>query len=819
MAGNGSYGSSGDGGLATEAQLGDPFGVATDQAGNVYIAEWQGHRVRKVSSSGIISTLAGTGVDGFSGDGGPATSAQLFFPSDVAVDGTGNVYIADSGNNRIRKVDASGTISTVAGSGDTGHFQGGFSGDGGPATSAELSIPGALTFDSIGVMYIADSWNHRVRRVDTTGTITTVAGSTARGFSGDGGPATSAQFDHVGDVAVGPAESLYVVDTFNQRVRKVDSSGTITTVAGGGGAGFSGDGGPATSAGFGTQIYGVEVDPWGNFFLSVDRRIRRVDASGTITTVAGTGIPTHPSEAPPSGNATSVSVADPKHLDLDASGNLFIADSDNFRVWRMQTSLLFMSDSPDPLKAGQAFTYRVTVGGLATNATGVRLVDTLPPEVAFRYLSTTQGRCSQSAGTVTCDLGSIPRGRTATVNIRVTAQKAGFVANTATVSANEAGAIPGPKSATAETRISAYDCGRVITQSTVLTKDIGPCGETAVVVGADNVTLDLGGKRIFGFPGPSNGHAAGVRLPMKNRVTVKNGTISGFDGGVVLGGGGGHTLTNLTVRDNVGPDDPLNQELELSDGIVLFHSRNNTINKNRVLHNGVFDGIGVLGFGADGNSIQDNVVEDTVGAGDGGAAGQGIIVNAASLGEQIGDSIQDTRIVGNLVRGNGSSGISNVSSINGGIVGNRIEGNGRTNFPRNGIGIQVGAQSPVATTNLLVQRNQIHGNGGNGIDIPEPPFVTSRTATGNRILDNNAADNALDASQFSLFWDLHDANPNCAGNVWARNVWGSGGYNPECTATAGSGPSQPSAASADTTIARPPPAAMPVLRRLPPATS
>ena len=278
-------GKDGDGGEATAAHLRSPYGVALDGAGNLYIADSSSHRIRKVDSTGTISTVAGTGVAGFSGDGDAASAAQLDDPWGVALDGAGNLYIADTDNLRIRKVDSTGTISTVAGTGARGS-----SGDGGPATAAQLRSPSKVALDGAGNLYIADTNNQRIRKVDSTGTISTVAGTGAAGFSGDGGPATTAQLSFPWDMAVDGAGNLYIADTNNQRIRKVDSTGTISTVAGTGAAGFSGDGGPATAA----QLHGpskVALDGAGNLYIAdwLNNRIRKVDSTGTISTVAGTG--------------------------------------------------------------------------------------------------------------------------------------------------------------------------------------------------------------------------------------------------------------------------------------------------------------------------------------------------------------------------------------------------------------------------------------------------------------------------------------------------------------------------------------------------
>jgi hypothetical protein len=334
IAGNGTYGFSGDGGPATSAEFRNPYGVAVDTSGNLYISETGGHRIRKVTAStGIITTVAGNGYrdqsgdGGYSGDGGAATSAELNEPWRVVVDSAGNLYIADTGNFRIRKVTAStGIITTVAGNGTQG-----FSGDGGLATSAELTLPYGVTVDTAGNIYFTDSG--RIRKVAvSTGIITTVAGNGTRGFSGDGGPATSAEFNNTADVAVDASGNLYIADAQNNCIRKVTAStGIITTVAGNGTQGFSGDGGPATSA----ALYnpeGLTVDSIGNLYIAdlANNRIRMVAAStGIITTVAGDGTYAFSGDG---GLATSAELRKPMHVKLDTSGNLYILDAGNYRV-------------------------------------------------------------------------------------------------------------------------------------------------------------------------------------------------------------------------------------------------------------------------------------------------------------------------------------------------------------------------------------------------------------------------------------------------------------------------------------------------------
>ena len=331
IVGTGVGGFSGDGGAATAAQLNSPSGVALDGAGNLYIVDQSNHRIRKVDSTGTITTIAGTGLYGFSGDGGAATAAQLGFPYGVAVDGADNLYIADRSNQRIRKVDSAGTITTIAGTGE-----GGFSGDGGPATVAELSSPYGVAVDGAGNLYIVDWFNQRIRKVDSAGTITTIAGTDLYGFSGDGGAATAAQLDSPIGVAVDGAGNLYIADTSNHRIRKVDSTGTITTIAGTGERGFSGDGGAATTAQLDSP-YGVAVDGAGNLYIVDQRnhRIRKVDSTGTITTIVGTGVRGFGGDG---GAATAAQLDFPYGVAVDGAGNLYIADRSNHRIRKVDST-------------------------------------------------------------------------------------------------------------------------------------------------------------------------------------------------------------------------------------------------------------------------------------------------------------------------------------------------------------------------------------------------------------------------------------------------------------------------------------------------
>jgi sugar lactone lactonase YvrE len=323
FAGTGEQGFSGDGGPATAARLAFPEGLAIDADGSVYISDPLDGRVRRVSG-GTISTFAGRGpvvAGGPNGDGGPATAASLLQPLGLAVDRQGNVYIADGSSDRVRKV-SGGTISTFAGSGVEG-----FSGDGGPATAAALNFAADVAADAQGNVYIADGFNARVRRV-SGGTITTVAGTGTRGALGDGGPARDAQLDGPISVAVDARGNLYIAEVFNHRIRMV-RNGVISTIAGTGEPGFSGDGGPATAARLSSPS-GVEVDRLGNVYIvdAGNLRVRRVSGS-TIATIAGTGTQGSVGDGGP---ARDAQLASPQSVAVDARGNLYIADGRGRRV-------------------------------------------------------------------------------------------------------------------------------------------------------------------------------------------------------------------------------------------------------------------------------------------------------------------------------------------------------------------------------------------------------------------------------------------------------------------------------------------------------
>jgi sugar lactone lactonase YvrE len=315
----------GDGRLGTKASFGFPEFTVRDTAGNTYVADLISHRVRMVSTAGRISTFAGTGISGYNGDGIAATAAMLSFPTGLAIDGDGNIYIGDQGNNRVRKVDTSGNITTFAGNGVAG-----YSGDGKPATEASLHGPHALSFDTAsGSLFISDVGNAVIRKVDASGIISTVAGNGTAGFGGDHGPATAASLNLPRGTVVDAVGNLYIADTGNSRVRRVSTKGIITTFAGNGSPGFSGNGGPATLAAIGFPK-GLLIRN-GQLLISNGGRssFRSVSlASKIISSLAGSGAGFNGDGNPP----LSTDFNSPTGMTLTSKGGLVVVDSGNGRV-------------------------------------------------------------------------------------------------------------------------------------------------------------------------------------------------------------------------------------------------------------------------------------------------------------------------------------------------------------------------------------------------------------------------------------------------------------------------------------------------------
>ncbi len=374
--GNGIFGFAGDGGQATVASLYAPEAIAIDAKGRMFITDRDAtpltySSVRMIDTNGVIRTFAGTGVVGFSGDSGQATAAQLNFPHGITADKKGNLYIMDGGNRRIRKVDTNGIITTFAGNGSMT-----VSGDGGPATAAGLGSGSGLCADSVGNIYIGAGFF--IRKIDTQGIITKVAGTGVSGFSGDGGKADTSKIGGYNQIAFDKNGNLYFTDV--QRIRRINSSGFISTIAGTGISGYSGDGGPATASKLnGPQ--GVFPDDFGNLYISeaTNHRIRKVNVAGIISTIAGSGATGTGSGGygGDGGPGTAARLSSPFSIWIDKNRYLYIADHSNSRVRRIDlkdtvfvngvneltTQAEDMQVYPNPSNTGNVFVNMTTTTG------------------------------------------------------------------------------------------------------------------------------------------------------------------------------------------------------------------------------------------------------------------------------------------------------------------------------------------------------------------------------------------------------------------------------------------------------------------------
>jgi sugar lactone lactonase YvrE len=833
----------GDGGQATAAQIDTSTGggLAVDAAGDIYIGDVFHKRVRRVdAATGIITTVAGNGTAGFSGDGGPATSAEISFVQGVALDAGGNLYIGDVNNDRVRKVDTSGTISTFAGRGPQSQFQCLDTGDGGPATAATVCGGAAVTTDPAGNVYFADG-GVAIRRVDPSGTITTVDGNfQTPGFFGDGGPATKAllsggpssapngnlliddasnnrirEIDHngiittvagggIGDglpalqtmlntpegVAVDPAGNLVIADCGDNRVRKVDASGVITSIAGTAASHGVGDGGPATSAGLECPA-GLAFDSAANLYIadSTDNRVRRVDPSGVITTVAGTGAAGFSGDGGP---ASAAQLNGPSGVLIDGAGNIFIADRLNNRVRKIDTSGTITTVAGNGTEGGSIDGHPATDGpvvwpvGLQIAPDGsliiaesgfasIRRVD------AKGIISTIAGNgipgYSGDGGPASFATLDAPMGIAydSSGNLLIADSQNDAIRNVAA-------GTPPPVIATKKTA----DCGMTVTQNLTLSDDIGPCPGDGLMIGADGVHLNLNGHTITGSYSHT-GQSVGIRVTSHSRVKISDGTVTGFDAGVALISGYNNIVTGMTVANNQGSQNTGNDTF--GDGIVMFASSRNTITGNSVLNNGPFDGISMIGQGADNNLIQDNTVKDTIGTGRVFQAGTGLgITTNPFLGfdrpRMV--SLNGNQIVGNTVINNAAAGISTVSNVNGVVRSNISEGNGFGSFihgvfPGNGIGV-THVQQSTFTTSELVENNQVYGNARSGIEV---------VALGNQILNNVGNGNGVSPLRGFDFRDgdvtaLGSTTLSCVNNTWSGNQWGTGGFIPDCASNGGS---------------------------------
>ncbi len=326
VAGTGSAGLLGDNGPATAATILSFDNIVFDKIGNYYFSDILGCKIRKINTLGIITTVAGTGAHEYGGDGGISTAAQLKFPEGLAIDSLGNLLISDHQNYRIRRIDAAtGIISTIAGSGVMGDM-----GDGGPATAA-CFFPAEILFDKHGNLYISDNTYHKIRKVNQYGMISTYAGTGFFGFSGDGGPATAAMLWSPTNMTIDSLGNLFFVDEFNYRIRKIDTSGIISTYAGTGVASFNGDNIMATAAQMapGHVVFykgKMYISDWGNHM------IRTVDEMGVIHTIAGTGVGGFNGD---NISATATQLYTPSGMAFDSCSNLYFGDVDNHRIRKL----------------------------------------------------------------------------------------------------------------------------------------------------------------------------------------------------------------------------------------------------------------------------------------------------------------------------------------------------------------------------------------------------------------------------------------------------------------------------------------------------
>jgi sugar lactone lactonase YvrE len=403
IAGTGVTGYTGDGGAATAAQLNAPADIVFDRAGNLYFSDFYNNVIRKIDRAGMVSTIAGTGAESFSGDGGPATAATLNHPCGLLFNSHGELMISDQGNEIIRLVDTSGNISTIIGTPTIASY----GGDGGPATAAMFDNPTRMAYDHFGNLYISDYHNQRIRKVDVSGIVTTYAGTGYPGFSGDGGPAILAEIFQPTDVAFDGDGNLYITDQLNNRIRKVDAaSGKISTVVGVGTTGYSGDGGPATAA----ELYypsTVTFDALGNMYIddAYNDAIREVSPSGVISTAVGNGTSGFTGDG---GAATSATLNQPWEITVDACGNLYIADAFNDAIRKVTfNSIIPPITGASTVRTGSSITladaatggtWSVAPATVATIDSATGIVTGVSPGTAVVTFS---GDCGVTADTIT----------------------------------------------------------------------------------------------------------------------------------------------------------------------------------------------------------------------------------------------------------------------------------------------------------------------------------------------------------------------------------------------------------------------------------
>ncbi len=498
---------SGNGGQATNAELHWPIGVYLDGVGNIYISDTENDCIRMINTAGIITTIAGGGTSGL-GDGGQATLAILYNPFNIAFDEIGNMYIADCYHQRIRMINTAGIITTIAGIGTYGT-----SGDGGPATAAKLCYPQDIALDALGNLYIADGCynSSRIRMVNTAGIITTIAGTSIPGYSGDGGPATNAQLYEPAEIAFDMKGNLYISDSGNNRIRMVNTAGIISTVVGTGVAGFSGDGGQATAAEI-DNPYGLALDAIGNLYLAdyENNRIRKVNTIGIISTIAGNGTAGFSGDG---GLAILAELNNPTAVALDSSlCNLYIADANNNRIRMVSNAGAAMVVSSPTVCVGNTATLTASGAANYTWSPSTNLNTNLGGMVvATNTVSTTYtvisilNNCSNTA-TASVTVNPLP---TVTVNSPTTicAGDTGTLtasgASTYTWSngANASSILVNPSSSSTYT-VTGMSAANCISQPTVAIVNIAPnptvsiSGNTTICIG-QNTTLTASGATTY----------------------------------------------------------------------------------------------------------------------------------------------------------------------------------------------------------------------------------------------------------------------------------------------------------------------------------
>jgi uncharacterized repeat protein (TIGR01451 family) len=508
VAGNGTIHYSGDGGTGINASFRGQRQLALDPSGsNLYIADEGNQRVRKMNlGTGIVTTVAGTGVLGYNGDGIGATTAYLRQPYGMAVDGSGNLYIADTYNNRVRKVDTAGNISTIAGTGAAT-----FDGDG-PATSHSLNAPQAVAVDSVGNVYVSDTSNNRIRQITTAGNLITVAGTGAFGYNGDGTPATNFRVYNPQGIAVDATGNVYIADAANARIRKLDTTGAISTVAGSASGGFSGDGGPATSARLASPS-GVAVDSVGNIIIADtnNHRVRIVDKrTGNIISVSGSAPPGFSGDGGP---AVAAKLDMPWGVVVNSAGKVIVSDQVNNRVrtFTLGTDLTITKDDAQTTAVpGTSVTYTVRVTNNGPNAVAnVNVVDTFPPTLVLPSFTPFVGTYAPASG----DWSNVNLAPGQSANMTVTATIAssatGTVTNTVKVSPPLGLTDPTPANDQASD-----------------TDTLTPQSDLSILVSASPSPATVGAPLVYTLnvsnAGPSDGAAVSVSDTLPSGVTFQS---------------------------------------------------------------------------------------------------------------------------------------------------------------------------------------------------------------------------------------------------------------------------------------------------------